>query len=361
MELGIREWMIIVGVLLLIAVLLDGIRKMRAERASQIRVSFKMGGGVCDEDAYVDPVDREVSKPRVIEPRELSSPISKQAARPQAKARPHAKKTTDSRNPMRPLAEPLPDSDRIEPKIGESFDVETVDATVDSIETVERTPANDEVAPAQSERLGAADLAAEPLRSKRAPLRTEQKQRQPEAKKSANNVSANNVSANAAANNVKKLEPRQKASDEKFELADEFISICVLSRDEQGFNGADLMKVLLACDLRFGQREIFHRFEHQNGAGNVQFSMCNAVEPGSFNLNTIDTFQTPGVIFFLSLPGPDDPLKAFDYMVETANCIVRNLHGELKDDARSDMTAQTLAHLRQRVEDFERRQLTMMV
>ena len=55
---------------------------------------------------------------------------------------------------------------------------------------------------------------------------------------------------------------------------------------------------------------------------------------------------------------PNDPMTAFDYMVETAQCLAKNLNGELYDESRSVMTAQTLEHSRQRIRDFERRRLT---
>ena len=103
---------------------------------------------------------------------------------------------------------------------------------------------------------------------------------------------------------------------------------------------------------------IFHRHEQSNGKGAVQFSMANSVEPGFFDLDTIDDFSTPGVCFFMSVPGPNEPIKAFEYMVETAQCLVSNLNGEMLDESRSAMTNQTLEHCRQRLHDFERRQLT---
>lgn len=43
-------------------------------------------------------------------------------------------------------------------------------------------------------------------------------------------------------------------------------------------------------------------------------------------------------------------------MLETAQCVVRNLGGELKDERRSVMTPQTIEHCRQRIREFERKQ-----
>ena len=50
-------------------------------------------------------------------------------------------------------------------------------------------------------------------------------------------------------------------------------------------------------------------------------------------------------------------MQAFDRMIDTAKRLRAALDGELKDDNRSVMTAQTIEHYRQRIRDFELRQL----
>ena len=57
LDLGIRGWMIIIGVLLILAVLLDGYRRMRSDRYGKIRMSMKMGGTV--EPGFDDDADDE--------------------------------------------------------------------------------------------------------------------------------------------------------------------------------------------------------------------------------------------------------------------------------------------------------------
>jgi len=131
----------------------------------------------------------------------------------------------------------------------------------------------------------------------------------------------------------------------------------VLPPDEAGFDGNAVLQILLACDLRFGSMNIFHRHEESRGRGPVQFSVANLMEPGAFDLDTMANERLSGLCFFMSLPGPANPVKAFNYMVETAQCIVKNLGGELLDEAQSVVTLQTLEHGRQSIREFERRQL----
>ena len=63
-----------------------------------------------------------------------------------------------------------------------------------------------------------------------------------------------------------------------------------------------------------------------------------------------------GVTFFLKLPGPTDALGALDKMLSICRRLASELEGDLKDEQHSVLTPQTMEHLRQRVQEFERRQ-----
>ncbi|MCM5705358.1 cell division protein ZipA [Larsenimonas salina] len=137
--------------------------------------------------------------------------------------------------------------------------------------------------------------------------------------------------------------------------ADELIVISVFAR-EGVFDGTSLLNLMLACGLRYSpDMNVFHRFETEDDYSALQFSMVNAVKPGTFDIEGMDDFSTPGVTFLMPLPGAEDSKSAFEAMLETAMVIVRNLGGELKDENQSVMTAQTIEFARQRVHEFERR------
>jgi len=156
--------------------------------------------------------------------------------------------------------------------------------------------------------------------------------------------------------NAVKNAPRQSVNDQP--AAEEVLVISVICRDAAGFKGPALLQNILESGLRFGEMDIFHRHESMAGNGEVLFSMANAVKPGTFDLDDIDLFSTPAVSFFLGLPGPRHPKQAFDVMVAAARKLSQELNGELKDDQRSVLTAQTIEHYRQRIVEFERRALT---
>ena len=153
-------------------------------------------------------------------------------------------------------------------------------------------------------------------------------------------------------------ENKTPSADKDQAQAEEVLVISVICRDPAGFKGPALLQNILESGLRFGEMDIFHRHESMAGNGEVLFSMANAVKPGVFDLDDIDHFSTPAVSFFLGLPGPRHPKQAFDVMVAAARKLSQELNGELKDDQRSVLTAQTIEHYRQRIVEFERRALT---
>jgi cell division protein ZipA len=138
----------------------------------------------------------------------------------------------------------------------------------------------------------------------------------------------------------------------------EVFMLNVVARNADGFSGEDIMHILLACDMRFGDMSFFHRHELAAGKGPIQFSVANMVQPGVFDIDNMADLRTPGLIFFLTLPGPENMIQAFDYMLETAQAVARNLGGDVLDETRSALTRQTLEHSRARIRDLERRMLT---
>lgn len=133
----------------------------------------------------------------------------------------------------------------------------------------------------------------------------------------------------------------------------------VVPHDEDGFCGEDILYLVNSCDLRHGEKDIFHRFEKEGGEGRIQFSMANSFNPGTFNPETLLHERIHGVSLFMSLPGPEKAMDAFEAMTEMASVIGRNLGGDVHDETHSIMALQTIEHNRQQVRDFVRKQKLM--
>ena len=158
---------------------------------------------------------------------------------------------------------------------------------------------------------------------------------------------------------AKKKEAREKLSERP--PASEVIVINVLAKNGENFDGPGLYQFLMTSGMSYGDMGIFHRFGNADGSGKVQFSMANGVEPGSFSIDHLEETETPIVSFFMGMPGPEKPLQAFTLMEETAQRMALDLGGELKDEQLSVMTQQTLEHCRQRIREYERKQLATKV
>ncbi|NHN36000.1 cell division protein ZipA [Pseudomaricurvus alcaniphilus] len=136
---------------------------------------------------------------------------------------------------------------------------------------------------------------------------------------------------------------------------DEVLVINVMAGADGPFPGEALLEVILECGMRYGDMKIFHRYTEENGDGPLMFSMVNMVVPGTFDLQHMAEFETPGVSLFMTLPMSANSIKAFNTMAVTAAAIAERLGGELKDETRSAMTNQTLEHCRQRILEYERK------
>lgn len=144
----------------------------------------------------------------------------------------------------------------------------------------------------------------------------------------------------------------------KTEEPQEVIVFNVMSKPGETFHGEDLLPILLQQGMRLGDMSIFHRHGDTSGNGPVMFSMANMVEPGTFDLSKMEGFTTPGISFFLQMPNSLGNMKCFEKMLLAASAVKDGLNGDLKDEARNIMTRQTLDHCRERVQDFELKQLS---
>ena len=138
--------------------------------------------------------------------------------------------------------------------------------------------------------------------------------------------------------------------------AEVVLVIHTIARDPDGFRGKDLLFLFNSCDLRYGEKDIFHRFEDADGEGCIQFSIAQMHNPGTFDPSKMADQRFGGLSFFMSLPGPKKPLEAYEAMSEMAQVVSRNLKADVLDGTHSAMTPQTMEHERQQILDYERQQ-----
>ena len=139
------------------------------------------------------------------------------------------------------------------------------------------------------------------------------------------------------------------------EVEPEVIVISVVMPENNLISGAALLPTLLTLGLRFGDMDIFHRHQDNAGNGKVTFSLANMMNPGTFNLDDMESFSTQGVSLFMTLPNAGDPFEVFEQMMSAAKQLCAEFNGQLLDDKRSVMTKQTEQHYISKIREFERR------
>jgi len=135
----------------------------------------------------------------------------------------------------------------------------------------------------------------------------------------------------------------------------EVLAISVIVPQGQIISGAALLPSLLTLGMKYGDMNIFHRHQDNAGNGKVTFSLANAMNPGTFDLDNMENFVTQGVSLFMTLPNANDPFAVFDQMLVAAKQLALEFNGQLLDDKRSVMTKQTEQHYITKIREFERK------
>ncbi len=124
---------------------------------------------------------------------------------------------------------------------------------------------------------------------------------------------------------------------------EQLIVLSVMASVDDPFKGQSLLRAFENTALQHSDVKIYQR---NNEKGEPVYGVASAVKPGTFDLNRMDQFSTPGLSLFLQLPGPVDGVTAFDDMVTTAERLAVELGGELQDQNHSMLSRQMVAHLR---------------
>ena len=130
------------------------------------------------------------------------------------------------------------------------------------------------------------------------------------------------------------------------------VSLFLVARDNHNINGAELLQAAISTGMEFGEMDIFHRIVE--ATEKPVFSLANAAKPGNFSRDEWNTFETSGVVLFMTLPGPAYALDAWDSMLATARRISEILNTELLDEEHKPFTRQKEAHIREELRAYDR-------
>ncbi|MBP1475914.1 cell division protein ZipA [Frateuria sp. MAH-13] len=132
------------------------------------------------------------------------------------------------------------------------------------------------------------------------------------------------------------------------------VTLFVMARDGGVFNGADLIVAAEKAGLEYGHLGIYHRLVDGKREQGPIFSVANMLKPGNFDLTRLDALRTPGLSFFMTLPGPLPALDAWDAMLPTAQRLAELLDGQVLDEERNALGRQRIAHIRDELRGWDR-------
>ncbi len=133
----------------------------------------------------------------------------------------------------------------------------------------------------------------------------------------------------------------------------QIITFLIKAAPGKTFFGDNILAATDVVGMKFGDMNIFHH----HGADGIEFeqsifSMASMYEPGYFELDKMETYQTKGLTLFMQLPAPMDNILAFDLLQETAMRLAELLQGEICSTKHEPIDAKELQAMRDVVVGF---------
>ncbi|WP_413694376.1 cell division protein ZipA [Psychromonas sp. KJ10-2] len=127
----------------------------------------------------------------------------------------------------------------------------------------------------------------------------------------------------------------------------------VVAKNGGQLGGHELLQFFLTSGFRFGDMNIFHRHEHSDGTGEVLFSIANMMAPGTFDLEYMEQFNSPGISFFFTAPNKNISVnKSFDMMLRAVEQVAEEFDCEVLNDKREKFTTEQFIEYRTRLEKY---------
>ncbi|WP_017220630.1 cell division protein ZipA [Moritella dasanensis] len=142
------------------------------------------------------------------------------------------------------------------------------------------------------------------------------------------------------------------------DVAEEAVFVInIMAREGKSIAGAELLQELSAFGFKFGAMNIFHRHVDAAGKGAVIFSLANMVKPGTFDIDTMEQFESPGVSLFMMFPCAGQASHNYGLMLGAAERIADGVDGLLMDATRHPLTEDAIEQEQAFIRKLESRAL----
>lgn len=116
------------------------------------------------------------------------------------------------------------------------------------------------------------------------------------------------------------------------------IQLGVMALPGHAFHGDALLSVLTELGFEYGEMGIFHYLDPSEAGDQAQYHLVNMVEPGTFPIESMQAFETPGLSLFLQADLVASPIDVFNQMLLAAETLADRLSGQVVNPKREPIT-----------------------
>ena len=124
----------------------------------------------------------------------------------------------------------------------------------------------------------------------------------------------------------------------------ELIILNLVSMDNSNFDMNQVLTLLKNLDAKY----VNGFFSHIDLSGREIYRIASGINPGLLEIDT----KTHVLLMVLDLHQVNDPLRAFETMLESASNISEKLHASICDSARAPLSKQMIEHLKSKAQEI---------
>ena len=124
----------------------------------------------------------------------------------------------------------------------------------------------------------------------------------------------------------------------------ELIILNLVSMDKSNFDINQVLTLLKNLDAKY----VNGFFSHRDLGGKEVYRIASGINPGLLETDT----ETHVLLIALDLYKVNDPVKAFEIMLESASSISEKLHASICDSARAPLSKQMIEHLKSKAQEI---------
>ena len=132
--------------------------------------------------------------------------------------------------------------------------------------------------------------------------------------------------------------------DSDFIQEQELIILNLVSMDKSNFDMNQVLTLLKNLDAKY----VNGFFSHRDLSGKEVFRIASGINPGLLETDT----ETHVLLMALDLYQANDPVKAFEIMLESASSISEKLHASICNSSRAPLSKQMIEHLKSKAQEI---------